>query len=85
MGDDVALETSDEFKGKVPDEVVGYAVPEVKEFASLVDAMCVDAEHAIRCNNKSAGRRARVALSDLNKKIIPLRKIILDAMKNNGK
>lgn len=56
---------------------------EVQKFLNLVKEMAVDANKAIAGNNKSAGRRARMALTNIKNMITPLRKNILENMQKN--
>ena len=52
-------------------------IREVQEVVDLMKSLAVDAHYAIIEGNKSAGRRARIALNILKKKVTPLRKKIL--------
>lgn len=56
-------------------------VPEVQEIVNMVKDLAIDAHRAIVENNKSAGRRARIALTAVKNKITPLRQQILTKMK----
>lgn len=55
----------------------------VKLFMRLTEEMGVDADFVIRDGNKSACRRARRNLSQLRKLTIPLRKLLLEAVKDD--
>lgn len=57
-------------------------LPEAKKIFDLVQIMAFDATRAICNHNKSAGRRARLDLVRIRSLITPLRKKILDSMKN---
>jgi hypothetical protein len=57
-------------------------LPEVQELSDLMKDLAVDAHQAITNRNKSAGRRARAALIQLKEKITPLRKLILQSMRD---
>lgn len=56
-------------------------VKEVQDLVNMVNDMAVDAHKALTDGNKSAGRRARIALTTIKKATTPLRKNILDKMK----
>ena len=56
-------------------------VTSVQELVDMVKDLAIDAHRSLTENNKSAGRRARIALTQLKSKITPLRKTILDKMK----
>lgn len=58
-------------------------VKEVQELVDMVKDLAVDAHRAMTENNKSAGRRARIALTALKNKITPLRQTILEKMKQD--
>lgn len=57
--------------------------PEVQELFEMVKTMSIDADRALREGNKSAGRRARIALTAIKKKVTPLRDQILKKMKES--
>ena len=54
---------------------------DVQSIVELVAEMSVDADRCLTESNKSAGKRARKALNEIKKKITPLRKRILEVMK----
>jgi hypothetical protein len=56
----------------------------VQDFVDKVQEMAVDANKALLYGNRSAGRRARMVLSVLKEKITPMRREILESMKEKG-
>jgi hypothetical protein len=56
-------------------------IPEVKEIVDMVNSLAPDANRAILEHNKSAGRRARIVLTEVKNRITPLRRKILVEMK----
>lgn len=61
-------------------EQIDFVEP-VKQLVDAVNELAEDAHKAITENNKSAGRRSRIALLKLKQMILPLRKQILDHIK----
>jgi hypothetical protein len=59
-------------------------VKEVQDFVKMVNDMAIDAHKALTDGNKSAGRRARIALTAIRKATTPLRKNILEKMKGES-
>jgi len=57
-------------------------VKEIQGFVSLSDEIAVDAHNAMVMGNKSAARRARNKLNDLRRRILEIRKMLLDKVKN---
>ena len=56
----------------------------VQDFVDLVNKMAFDANKSLLTGNRSAGRRARMVLSELKEKITSLRREILTSMKEKG-
>lgn len=63
-------------------ESVEY-IDQAKEFLNLAQEAAADIHFVLAEGNRSAGRRARVTLNCLRQKIVPLRRLILEKIKNN--
>ena len=57
-------------------------VDEVQKLVDLVEVLAEDANQALTHHNRSAGRRARTLLLKVRDRITPLRKKILDTIKD---